>query len=99
MAGIATPEPWEVEKVDDAWFNIADKYGGSVAEAIPNAAAAQMMAAAPALLDELRTALCPGGGWNGMPKDIVVATVDDCLKHGVCGCSKGAAVTKATGPA
>lgn len=36
---------------------------------------------------------CPGGGWNGMPSELVgKATVADCLAHGVCGCIYGDAV-------
>ena len=35
---------------------------------------------------------CPAGGWNGMPDSITVATVADCLAHGVCGCDLGDAV-------
>ena len=46
------------------------------------------------LVSALRTALCPGGGWNGMPKDMV-ATTDDCVKNGVCGCDQGAALCEA----
>lgn len=44
------------------------------------------------LLPALRSARCPAGGWNGMPKEIVTATVADCLKHGTCGCDLGDAV-------
>jgi hypothetical protein len=48
------------------------------------------------LLAELKSCLCPGGGWNGMPKDME-ATVQACMTHGVCGCTLGAAVAKAEG--
>lgn len=41
----------------------------------------------------IRTCLCPGGGWNGMPKDMV-ATVADCLAADVCGCDLGDALKK-----
>lgn len=53
------------------------------------------------LRDALLTAPCPGGGWNGMPAEIADrgATVADCLKHGVCGCSYGEVVKKAEGRA
>ena len=34
---------------------------------------------------------CPGGGFNGMPKD-AEPTVALCLEHGVCGCIYGDAV-------
>lgn len=37
----------------------------------------------------LRSADCPAGGWNGMPKDLE-PTVGACVDHGVCGCCLGA---------
>lgn len=52
-------------------------------------------AAAPDLLEALRNCPCPAGGWTGMPKGMV-ATVQDCVDAGVCGCDCGAAVAKAT---
>jgi len=97
MSDIALTEPWEVEQHDATWFNITDRFGSSVAEAVPNAETAHVMAAAPDLKAALLTAGCPGGGWNGMPKDILRATVADCIKHGVCGCNLGDAVKKAEG--
>lgn len=40
---------------------------------------------------ELRTVLCPGGGYAGQPKD-EEPTVGACLKAGVCGCRHGDAL-------
>ena len=40
---------------------------------------------------EIKTARCPGGGYNGQPAD-EEPTVENCLKAGVCGCSFGAAL-------
>lgn len=39
----------------------------------------------------LKAQCCPGGGFNGMPKD-AEPTVALCLDHGVCGCIYGDAV-------
>jgi len=55
------------------------------------------IAGAAAAIERLRAALlrvdCPGGGWNGMPKDLEgFCTVADCLKQGNCGCIFGAAL-------
>ena len=42
--------------------------------------------------DRMREALkqvrCPGGGWNGMPKDME-PTVQNCMAHDACGCIYG----------
>lgn len=43
------------------------------------------------LREELRGALCPGGGYTGQPPD-EYRDVAACLKAGVCGCSLGAAL-------
>lgn len=56
---------------------------------------ARLIAAAPDLLEALRNCLCPAGGWTGMPRGMV-ATVQDCVDAGVCGCDCGGAVAKAT---
>lgn len=50
-----------------------------------------LMAEIERLRAALRSALCPGGGFNGMPKD-AEPTVGLCLDHGVCGCDLGAAI-------
>lgn len=42
----------------------------------------------------LLTVACPGGGWTGQPKDIVRATVADCVAAGVCGCIYGAGLKR-----
>lgn len=43
------------------------------------------------LREELRGALCPGGGYTDQPRD-EYPDVAACLKAGVCGCSLGAAL-------
>lgn len=50
------------------------------------------------LRDALASAPCPAGGWTGQPKEIVFATVADCLKHKVCGCNLGDALSPQQGP-
>ena len=47
-------EPWTVEQQGDDWFNVLDKFGGAVAEAIRNPTDARLIAAAPVLLAELK---------------------------------------------
>ncbi|MTW19435.1 hypothetical protein GJ689_24905 [Rhodoplanes serenus] len=42
-----------------------------------------------ALETELRSTICPAGGWTGQPKDME-PTVANCLAAGECGCSVGA---------
>jgi hypothetical protein len=49
-----------------------------------------------ALRAALRSARCPGGGFNGMPKD-AEPTVGLCLDHKVCGCDLGAALEQKAG--
>ena len=96
-----TPGPWTVCRHDRHYLAVE---GGeyTVATVADNGtltdtdiADARLIAAAPALLAAVRTARCPAGGWNGMPDSITVATVADCLAHGVCGCDLGDAVRKA----
>lgn len=53
----ACPEPWTIEKHGEAWFNITDSFGSSVAEAIPDAKAAQVMVAAPDMREAIWQAL------------------------------------------
>jgi len=91
------PEQWRIEG-SGGWWNILDEHGHAVAEAIEEEAHVRLIAAAPDLLQELRTSGCPAGGWNGMPGDLEgIATVQDCLNADACGCSAGAAVRKAEG--
>lgn len=52
--------------------------------------------AAPDMLAALKSCDCPGGGWNGQPKD-TIPTVEDCVAYGQCGCTQGDAVKKAEG--
>lgn len=42
-----------------------------------------------ALETELRSMICPAGGWTGQPEDME-PTVANCLATGECGCSVGA---------
>lgn len=75
-----------------------DAYGCPLS-AIPDMEAEQrLIAAAPDMLKAILTTRCPGGGWNGMPKDID-PTVENCIAHNACGCDLGDAVRQATGAA
>lgn len=63
-----------------------------------------MMLVSPEELDRIvsyrvaEVAPCPGGGYTAQPKD-EAATVENCLKAGVCGCDLGAALAPSpTGP-
>lgn len=48
------------------------------------------------LRSALRSARCPGGGWNGMPDDID-PTVENCMGANACGCNLGDALKPQTG--
>jgi hypothetical protein len=54
---MAENTPWEVERMGDDWFNVTDRYGSAVAEAIPTASAANLIASAPEMLALLKLAL------------------------------------------
>ena len=46
---MAENTPWDIEPHGDDWFNVTDRFGCSIAEAIPTASAARMIVAAPDL--------------------------------------------------
>ena len=95
-----TDVTWLVAESRNAFF-VTDMHGTRICRiekwtSEVDKGVARLMAAAPDLLRELKTSKCPGGGWNGMPPD-VDPTVENCMAAGMCGCSCGAAIAKATG--
>jgi len=101
-----TPGPWGATTRQGSWdwvvFSEADSdieicqmfHDGSKLNKTGEANS-RLVAAAPDLLRELRTSRCPGGGYTGQPYS-EAPTVENCLKAGVCGCTAGEAVRKAT---
>ena len=57
---------------------------------------ANLIAAAPEMLEAILTTQCPRPA-NSVPADVTYHPVSECLRLGNCGCDLGAAVRKATG--